>query len=65
MAIEIVDLPIEHGDLNHSYVTIPGGISTEMAGRRISLMTRHWLPYDQWFIKDKIKGDQVLRLKEV
>ena len=26
MAIEIVDLPIKNGDLNHSYVNLPEGI---------------------------------------
>ena len=25
MAIEIVDFPIKHGDLNHSYVKLPEG----------------------------------------
>jgi len=32
MAIEIVDFPIKHGDLNHSYVKLPEGKSAYVYG---------------------------------
>ena len=43
MAIEIVDISIEHGDLNHSYVELPEGIAINIP------VFSHYHPYKPTF----------------